>query len=132
MIIRNGPNALLDVILMIKNKRNEDGLQGISRSVEIKEGLWIVAVACIGLLFLVLLHQSGGIMAEFSESGKKDIPILFWVLVTIFLTFCISVFVLLKNSKPIEFRITAFLLTGVAPIVAILFIVFNLLNLEYQ
>lgn len=71
-------------------------------------------------------------MAEYSKTGITNIPLSFWVWVTIYITFCISVYILLKESESIEFKILGFVLTGIVPMVAILFIVLNLLNLEYQ
>jgi preprotein translocase subunit SecG len=111
-----------------KSQKNETDKN--RKSLEIKEALWVLSMACIGLLFVVLLHQSGGIMAEFSRSGDSTIPFSFWILVTVLLFFCVSVFVLLKSSESKDFKFTAMLLTGVVPIVAVLFIVINLINLE--
>lgn len=102
----------------------------MSRKIEIKEALWVVCMASIGLLFVVLLHQSGGIMGEYSRTGNTNIPLSFWALATIYLSLCVSVFILLRESEPIEFKITAFVLTGVVPIVGILLIIVNLLGLE--
>jgi len=102
----------------------------MSRKIEIQEALWVVCMACIGLLFIILLYQSGGIMAEFSKTGDTNIPLLFWMLVTIYISLCVSVFVLLRDSEPAEFKITALILTGVVPIVVIVLIIVKLLNLE--
>jgi len=104
----------------------------MDRKIEIKEALWVVSVSCIGLIFLILLHQSGGVMAECSETGTAKIPLSFWVWVTVYVSFCSSVFILLKESESIEFKIHAFILTGIVPIVAILLIILNLLNVECQ
>ena len=114
---------------MTNDSQNEDGIERPDRTVEIKEGLWIVAMSCIGLLFIALLHQSSQVMGQYSESGKVDISVSFWVLATIYLAASISVFPLLKDSKPIEFKVTAYIFTGVVPIAALLMLVFNLLKL---
>ena len=113
-------------------EHHEERAYGMSRNIEIKEGLWIVCMSCIGLLFIILLHQSGGIMAEYSETGNTQIPLSFWVLVTIYISLCISVFFLLNESTPIIFKITGCIITGIVPIVTILLIIINLLILEHQ
>ena len=97
--------------------------------VEIKEAFWFVVTACIGLILLILLHQSGDVMGNFTQSGKKTIPTSFWILATIYLVASISVFPLLKDSKPVEFKVLGCLLTGVVPIVTLLLVVYNLLKL---
>lgn len=100
-----------------------------SKWIEVREGLWVVAMASIGLLLLMLLHQSGGVMAEFENSGDKTVPPSFWVLSAIYLGVSLSIFPLLRESSPPEFRITAYILTGLAPIVAWLMIGYNLVRL---
>ena len=99
------------------------------RAVEIKEALWIVAISCVGLLLLGLLHQSSDVMGVYTESGKIEIPPSFWLLATVYLAASLSVFPLLKDSQPADFRITAYVLTGAAPIVLLLLVVANLLAL---
>lgn len=101
----------------------------LSKGTEIREGLWVVAMASIGMLLLLLLHQSGQVMAEFEKSGSKSIPVSFWIVSIVYLSASFSIFPLLRSSSPPEFRITAYVLTGAAPIVAWLLIGYNLVRL---
>jgi len=107
----------------------KDDVEPGSRSIEIKEALWVASMSGIGILFLMLLNKSGRIMAEFSESGIGTIPISFWIVTTLILCLCISVFILLKDSHSKEFKVVGIVLTGIAPAVATLMIVLSVLKL---
>ncbi len=112
---------------MTEDNHGENGITGPGRSVEIREALWVAAMACMGLLLLVLLHQSSDVMEETAKSGERKIPVSFWVSATSFLVVNISVFPLLKDSRPVGFKLLAYILTGIAPTVVLLFVVLNLL-----
>ena len=112
---------------MTEDNHGENGIAGPGRSVEIREALWVAAMACMGLLLLVLLHQSSDVMGEYAQSGELKIPASFWLSAVSFLVVNFSVFPLLKNSKPVGFKVLAYILTGIVPTVVLLFVVLNLL-----
>jgi len=93
---------------------------------EIKEAFWIVAMAAIGLLFIVVMHQSSTVMERVEASGSGTIPGAFWVTVTVALVLCALIPWLVNESREGGVRIIAILLTAVAPAGTILFVAWNL------
>jgi len=93
---------------------------------ELKEAFWIVAMACIGLLVIVDLHLSSTVMGEYLETGSATIPFSFWAFVALTLAVSAVIPMLLKDSKSMELRVIAVLLTSIAPAVATIFIALNL------
>ena len=92
---------------------------------EKKEAIWFGVVAVIALLVLVILHQSGEIVADFMMLEEPSVPVIYWVLIVVCLSLCALVPYLLKDSKEMDFKIIAILLTSVAPIALICFILFS-------
>ena len=97
-----------------------------------KEALWVVAMAGIGLLFLVILYQMGQVMAAYTETGQARISGAMWACVGVALFLCAMIPYLLKDSKGLPFKVTAIVMTSIAPTVTILFIVANLLQLTQE
>lgn len=93
---------------------------------EKKEAIWFAVVAAIGVLVLVILYQSSGIIEAYSGAEGAHTPAFYWVLVSLCLGLCALVPYLLSNSKPMDFKIIAILLTAVAPAVVIGFVLFSL------
>lgn len=91
-----------------------------------KEAAWFAAVSIIGLLVLAILYQSSEIIAAHAGTADTGIPVIFWLSVVACLGLCALVPYLLKDSRPMDFKIIAILLTSVAPAVLIVFIVFSL------
>ncbi len=91
-----------------------------------KEAIWFAVVAGIALLVLVILHQSSGVIGAYTGTKEASTPGVYWVLVVTCLSLCALVPYLLKNSSPLDFKIIAVLLTGVAPAVLIGFVLFSL------
>ncbi len=90
-----------------------------------KEAIWFGVVAGIAMLVLVILHQSSGFIGAQAGTEEASIPGVYWVLVVTCLSLCALVSYLLKNSSPLDFKIIAVLLTGVAPAVLIGFVLFS-------
>jgi len=97
-----------------------------------KEALWVVAMAGIGLLFLVILYQMGQVMAAHAETGQARISGTMWASVGTALSLCALIPYLLKDSKGLPFKVIAIVMTSIAPAVTILFIVANLLQLTQE
>jgi hypothetical protein len=57
---------------MINDSQKEDGTKQPNRTVEIKEGLWLVAMSCIGIIFIALLHQSSKVIGEYSKPAFRN------------------------------------------------------------
>jgi len=93
-----------------------------------KEAIWFGVVAGIGLLVLIILYQSSGIIGLHAGTGQASNPGIFWVVVVLCLSLCALVPYLLKESTPRDFKIIAILLTSVAPAVLIGFVLFSLWN----
>lgn len=93
---------------------------------ELKEAFWIVAMAAIGLLLIVDLHLSSKVMAVFLEEGRATIPISFWAFLAATLVVCALIPLLLKDSKSMELRVVAVLLTSIAPAIGAILIALNL------
>jgi hypothetical protein len=91
-----------------------------------KEAVWFAVVSAIALLVLVILHQSGEIIGARAAVEEASIPIVYWVLVVVCLSLCALVPYLLKESKPLDFKIIATLLTALAPAVLVGFVLFSL------
>jgi Na+/alanine symporter len=91
-----------------------------------KEAVWFAAVAIIALLVLIILFQSNNIIEAYEKAGSASIPGTFWLIVGICSSLCALVPYLLKESKPIDFRIIGIVLTGVAPATLIVFVLFSL------
>ena len=83
-------------------------------------------VAGIALLVLVILYQSGEIIAARAVTEGVSIPGVYWIAVVACLSLCGLVPYLLKDSDPMDFRIIAILLTAVAPAVLIGYLLFSL------
>jgi len=97
-----------------------------------KEALWVVAMAGIGLLFLVILYQMGQVMAAHAETGQARISETMWAGVAVALSLCAIIPYLLKDSKGLPFKVTAIVMTSITPAVTILFIVANLWHLTQK
>ena len=93
---------------------------------EKNEAVWFAVVAGIALLVLIILHQSGEIIGAYAAIEEASIPGVYWLFVAICLDLCALVPYLLKESRPMDFKIIAILLTAVAPTVLIGFILFSL------
>lgn len=93
---------------------------------QIKEAFWIVAMAVIGLLFIVVMHQSSTVMETVEATGRGTIPGAFWVTVTIALALCALIPWLVSEAREGGVRVIAILLTSVAPAGTILFVAWNL------
>jgi len=91
-----------------------------------KEAAWFAVVAGIALLVLVILYQSGEIIAARAMKEGVSIPGVFWISVVACLSLCGLVPYLLKDSQPMEFRIIAILLTAMAPVILIGYLLFSL------
>ena len=88
-----------------------------------------MAISIVGLLLLLLLHQSSDVMGSYAATGDADIPGPSWIISIIYLAASMPVFPLLKHCNPLCFRITANVLTGIAPEVMLVMITVNLLSL---
>ena len=91
-----------------------------------KEAIWFAVVAGIALLVLAILHQSSGVIGAHTGTEEASTPGVYWILVVTCLSLCALVPYLLKDSRPLDFKIIAILLTGVAPAVLIGFVLFSL------
>lgn len=91
-----------------------------------KEAAWFAVVAGIALLVLVILYQSGEIIAARAVTEGVSIPGVFWISLVACVSLCGLVPYLLKESKPMDFRILAILLTAVAPMILIGYLLFSL------
>lgn len=90
-----------------------------------KEAIWFGVVAGIALLVLVILYESSGIIGAQAGTEEASTPGVYWVLVMICLSLCALVPYLLNDSRPLDFKIIAILLTGVAPAVLVGFVLFS-------
>lgn len=102
----------------------------MSDRTDIKEALWVTAMAGIGLLFLIVFYQSGQVMSTYAQTGQGEISLVYWLLVAAFLFLCTLVPVLLKDSEPL-FKVIAILLTAIAPAVTMVLVVANLWYLTH-
>lgn len=93
---------------------------------EKKEAVWFAAVAAIAWLVLVILYQSSVIIGAYAGTENASIPGIYWLSVAVCLALCALVPYLLKDSRPIDFKIIAILLTSVAPAIVIVFVLFSL------
>lgn len=93
---------------------------------DIKEAIWFAVVACIAMLVLIILYQAGPIIGLHAGTDEATTPAVFWILIVVCLSLCAFVPFLLKNSKPMDFKIIAILLTAVVPAVIIAFLLFSL------
>ena len=93
---------------------------------EKKEAIWFAVVAAIAVLVLVILYQSSEIIEAHSGAEEAHTPGFYWLLVSVCLGLCALVPYLLNNSRPMDFKIIAILLTAVAPAVLIVFVLFSL------
>jgi amino acid transporter len=91
-----------------------------------KEAAWFAVVACIAMLVLVILYLSGPIIGAHIGMEETSTPGIYWVLVVVCLGLCALVPYLLKDSRPMDFKIIGILLTAVAPAAIIGFILFSL------
>lgn len=89
-------------------------------------------MAGIGILFLIILYQSGQVMAAYDESGQGNISVLYWVLVFAILALCALIPILLRDSEPMEFKVLAILFTAIVPVVALAFVVGNVWYLLHK
>jgi hypothetical protein len=103
----------------------------VSDKNDIKEALRFTVMAGIGLLFIIVLYQSGEVMATYTETGEGKVPVGYWPLVTVFLFLCALIPVLLRGSEPM-FKVIAISLTAIAPALAIAFVVANLWQFTHQ
>ncbi len=92
----------------------------------VREAMWVACMAAIGLLVLLLLHQSGEVMARFAATGRATIPVGPWVVATLSLTLCALIPWLLRDSQPRGFRVLAILFTALVPAALVVFLVANL------
>jgi hypothetical protein len=102
----------------------------VSDKTDIKEALWVTAMAVIGLLFLIVFRESGEVMATYAETGEVEISIVYWLLVAAFVFLCALIPVLLRDSEPL-FKVIAIALTAIAPAVTMAFVVANLWRLTH-
>lgn len=93
---------------------------------EKKEAAWFAAVAAIAWLVLVILYQSSEIIGAYAGTADASIPGIYWLSVAVCLGLCALVPHLLKDSRPMDFKIIAILLTSVAPTIVIVFVLFSL------
>jgi len=93
---------------------------------DIREAIWFAVVACIAMLVLVILYQSGPIIGLHAGTDDATTPGVYWFLIAVCLSLCAIVPYLLKNSKPADFKIIAILLTAAAPAAIIAFVLFSL------
>lgn len=91
-----------------------------------KEALWFAVVSGIGMLFIIILIESSEAVAAYAETQAGSIPGSYWALVCIFLSLCALVPYLLYNSKPMDFRISAIVLTAIVPAATVVFITLKL------
>ena len=91
-----------------------------------KEAIWFAVVSIVALLVLVILHQTGEIVGARTGAEVANIPGVYWMLVVVCLSLCMLVPYLLKDSKSMEFKVIAILLTGLAPTVVVGFALFTL------
>jgi hypothetical protein len=91
-----------------------------------KEAAWFAVVSVIALLILVILHQSGEIIGARAGMEEVSVPVVYWVFVVACLGLCALVPYLLRESTPLDFKIIAILLTALAPVVLIGFVLFSL------
>lgn len=91
-----------------------------------KEAAWFAAVSVIAVLVLIILYQSGEIIAARAVTEGVGIPGVFWISAVACLSLCGLVPYLLKDSEPMDFRIIAILLTAVAPAILIGYLLYSL------
>ena len=91
-----------------------------------KEAVWFAVVSVISLLILVILHQTGEIVGARAGAEVASIPSVYWMLVVVCLSLCALVPYLLKDSKSMEFKVIATILTALAPTVVVGFALFSL------
>jgi len=99
---------------------------------DMKEALWVVAMAGIGMLFVIIFYQSGQVIAEYTEMGEASISGTFWVCVAVALSLCAMVPYLLKDSKGLPFKLIAILLTAITPAVTVVLVVANVWQVIHQ
>jgi cytochrome bd-type quinol oxidase subunit 2 len=91
-----------------------------------KEAIWFAVVSIVALLVLIILHQTGEIVGARTGAEVANIPSVYWMLVVVCLSLCVLVPYLLKDSKSMEFKVIAIILTALAPTVVVGFALFSL------
>lgn len=96
-----------------------------------KEAIWLVVVTGIGMLFLIIFQESNTLMTAYTETGEGEISGVLWALTALHLALCALVPYLLSKSEPLDFKISAILLTSVAPAAGTVFVVLNVWHVTY-
>lgn len=96
-----------------------------------KEAIWFVVVTCIGMLFLIIFQESNALMTSYTKTGEGEISAVLWALTALHLALSALVPYLLSKSEPLDFRISAILLTSIAPAAGTVFVVFNVWHVTY-